>query len=81
MTLFAWNGYKKYAWGKNELRSVSKRGYSPGIFGSAHTLGATIVDSLDTLYLMGLDEEFIEGAEWIRKYFNIKIVGVFRKSF
>lgn len=29
----AWQNYVKYAWGENELRPVSKRGHSPGIFG------------------------------------------------
>lgn len=76
MTLFAWNAYKKYAWGKNELKPLSKTGHTPGIFGQAHNLGATIVDGLDTLYLMGFQDEVDEGTEWIRKNFNISQVGL-----
>lgn len=34
MMLHAWNNYVKYAWGENELRPLSKRGHSAGIFGS-----------------------------------------------
>lgn len=30
MTLHAWNGYKKYAWGHNELKPLSNRGHSAG---------------------------------------------------
>ena len=30
----AWVNYKEYAWGENELRPISKKGHSAGIFGS-----------------------------------------------
>lgn len=75
MTLFAWNSYKKYAWGHNELKPVSRTGHSPGIFGSnANGLGATIVDSLDTLYIMGLLNEYMDAKEWVIKNLNLNIV-------
>lgn len=60
----------RYAWGKNELRPISKRGHSASIFGSM-SLGATIVDGLDTLYIMGLEEEFKQGRDWIAENFDI----------
>lgn len=31
----AWTNYVQYAWGENELRPISKRGHSPGIFGNS----------------------------------------------
>jgi hypothetical protein len=34
MTQHAWSNYVKYAWGENELKPLSKRGVSAGIFGS-----------------------------------------------
>lgn len=74
MTLHAWNGYKKYAWGKNELKPLSRTYHQTGIFGSGSDLGATIVDSLDTLHIMGLHDEVKLGKEWIEKNFNINIV-------
>lgn len=64
MMKHAWDNYVKYAWGKNELRPQSKRGHSASIFGSS-SMGASIVDSMDTLYIMGMDEEFNKGKEWI----------------
>jgi len=64
MMKHAWENYVTYAWGKNELRPVSKRGHSASIFGSS-SMGATIVDAMDTLYIMGMDEEFEKGKEWI----------------
>lgn len=74
MTLLAWNSYKKYAWGMNELKPISKTGHSPGIFGSASNLGVSIVDAMDTLYLMGFRDEFDQATEWVKKSFNIMIV-------
>ena len=49
----AWDGYKKHAWMKDEL--------SPVEAGSVTTFGgwaATLVDSLDTLWILGLEDEF-----------------------
>jgi len=64
MMRHAWDNYVTYAWGKNELRPVSKRGHSASIFGSS-SMGATIVDSLDTLYIMGMTEEFTKAKKWV----------------
>lgn len=72
MMKHAWDNYVRYAWGKNELRPISKRGHSASIFGSM-SLGATIVDGLDTLYIMGLEEEFKQGRDWIAENFDINL--------
>ncbi|KAD2394000.1 hypothetical protein E3N88_40977 [Mikania micrantha] len=56
----AWTSYEKYAWGHDELQPQSKNGVDS--FGG---LGATIIDSLDTLYIMGLDEQFQRAKEWV----------------
>jgi mannosyl-oligosaccharide alpha-1,2-mannosidase len=70
MMQHAWSNYKVYAWGKNELKPISKRAHTGSIFGS-YDIGATIVDSMDTLYVMGMKEEFDEGREWIAKKFTL----------
>lgn len=44
----AWKGYKQFAWGHDHLKPISE-GYHDW-FG----LGLSIVDSLDTMYMMGL---------------------------
>ncbi|XP_078619706.1 mannosyl-oligosaccharide 1,2-alpha-mannosidase IA-like isoform X1 [Branchiostoma floridae x Branchiostoma japonicum] len=64
MMKFAWDNYVQYAWGQNELKPISKRGHSASIFGNS-AMGATIVDGLDTLYLMGLMDEYKKGRDWI----------------
>ncbi|KAI4460238.1 mannosyl-oligosaccharide alpha-12-mannosidase-related [Holotrichia oblita] len=64
MMKHAWDNYVRYAWGKNELRPMSKRGHSASIFGNM-PLGATILDGLDTLYIMGMMDEFRQGRDWV----------------
>ena len=34
------------------------------------SLGTNIVDSMDTLYIMGMDDEFQKGKEWISSSLN-----------
>lgn len=51
--IHAWNGYKKEAWAKDELRPVNG-GFKTPFCGWA----ATLVDSLDTLWIMELYDEF-----------------------
>lgn len=55
----AWEGYRKYAWGHDELLPVSKSHNE--WFG----VGLTIVDSLDTMLLMNLAEEFQQAHDWV----------------
>ena len=83
MMVHAWNGYKEYAWGSNELRPISKRGHSASIFGTL-SLGATIVDAADTLYIMGLDKEYKEARDWIAttlSFEGVRCFIFFHKSF
>lgn len=56
----AWGAYKKYAWGKDELKPVSKTS------NDWFNLGLTLIDSLDTMWLMGLKDEFDEAREWVQ---------------
>ena len=58
-----------HAWGSNELRPLSRTGHGASIFGSAH-MGATIVDALDTLYIMEMKEEFERARKWVALSLN-----------
>ena len=53
-----WASYKKHAWMKDELAPIT--GKSKNTFGG---WAATLVDSLDTLWIMGMKEEFYEAVE------------------
>lgn len=55
--LHTWKGYKEQAWLQDEVTPVTG-GYRNG-FGQR---GATLVDALDTLIIMGLDSEFVEAV-------------------
>ncbi|XP_048004533.1 endoplasmic reticulum mannosyl-oligosaccharide 1,2-alpha-mannosidase isoform X2 [Leguminivora glycinivorella] len=57
----AWKGYKTHAWGHDNLKPLS------GMPSDWFSLGLTIVDALDTAFIMGLTEEFSEGREWVSK--------------
>lgn len=46
----AWKGYKAFAWGHDELKPVSKTHRE--WFG----LGLTLIDALDTMWILGLKE-------------------------
>ena len=51
--LHAWNGYKKYAWGHDDLKPLSKT-YRDWY---AQPLLMTPVDALDTMIIMGMKDE------------------------
>lgn len=53
----SWDAYRKYAWMKDELTPVSAHGKTT--FGG---WAATLVDSLDTLHIMGFQREFTEAV-------------------
>lgn len=73
MAKFAWDSYAQYAFGENELKPLSRRGHSANIFGSG-AMGATIVDSLDTLYIMNLTEEYKKARDWVAVSLNFNNV-------
>lgn len=70
MMIHAYNNYKLHAWGKSELRPMTKQAHFGSIMG-AYDTGLTIVDSLSTLYIMGMTNEFKEAREWIAKSFTL----------
>src|SRR5690349_19056048 len=61
--LHAWTGYKKYCWGHDDLKPISKTcrdWYGTPVY-------MTAVDSLDSLYLLGFKKEADETREFIAK--------------
>lgn len=63
----AWNGYETYAWGADELLPEDKSGKF-GVLGSMDGfkgMGASIIDAMSTLKLMGMDEEFERAKGWV----------------
>ncbi|KAH8704154.1 class I alpha-mannosidase [Talaromyces proteolyticus] len=58
----AWGGYKSHAWLKDEVSPISG-GFSNGFAGWA----ASLVDTLDTLLIMGMKDEFEEALNALEK--------------
>lgn len=56
----SWDAYKNYAWGADHLRPLTKT--KQNWFG----VGLTIVDSIDTLLLMGMKKEYEDALAWIQ---------------
>uniref|UniRef100_A0A8C7TDZ0 alpha-1,2-Mannosidase n=1 Tax=Oncorhynchus mykiss TaxID=8022 RepID=A0A8C7TDZ0_ONCMY len=73
MMKFAWDNYKSFAWGKNELRPLTRNGHIGNMFGGLR--GASIVDSLDTLYIMGLMDEYNDAKEWVETSLDLNSNG------
>ena len=64
--LHAWNGYKKYCWGHDDLKPLSKTCHD----WYAEPLLMTPVDALDTMILMGLNEEANATREYIATHLS-----------
>ena len=64
--LHAWNGYKKYAWGHDDLKPLSKTYHD----WYAEPLLMTPVDALDTMILMGLKDEAKTTREYIATHLS-----------
>ena len=63
--LHAWRAYEAFAWGEDELEPLTQTGNNGG-----YRMALTMVDSLDTLLILGLDAEFGRAASWVEQ--NLK---------
>src|SRR6478672_1049701 len=70
---WAWRNYREHAWGKDQIKPIS------GGFESFplknHHLGLSLIEALDTLWVMGLDEEFREGVDWVKANLDFDVDG------
>jgi mannosyl-oligosaccharide alpha-1,2-mannosidase len=78
---WAWNHYREHAWGKDQIKPMS------GGFESFplknHHLGLSLIEALDTLWVMALDDEFRDGVEWLKHNLDFDVdgeVSVFESS-
>ncbi|KLT38348.1 seven-hairpin glycosidase [Cutaneotrichosporon oleaginosum] len=77
--MYAWQKYKDYAWGHDEVKPVTRQVSDP-----FNGWGASIIDTLDTLLIMGLEEEYnharpfvnqlnfhwVKGRDWSQGYIS-----------
>ncbi|RHY02902.1 hypothetical protein DYB36_011278 [Aphanomyces astaci] len=57
---WAWNGYRDHAMGHDSLDVINMNGTAF----SDHDLAISLADSLDTLFLLGLHDDFDDAATW-----------------
>lgn len=69
----SWEGYKKAAWGYDEVRPVSAE--HNDFFVPGQTFGLSIIEALDTLWIMELDEEVALAADWIEENLDPMVDG------
>ena len=73
--LHAWRGYQRFAWGHDQVNPLS--GGFDEFFVPGHPIGLSIIEALDTLYVMELDADLAEGVAWIERNLDFDIDGDF----
>jgi len=71
---WAWHNYVERCFGQDQIKPVSG-GTEPFFFPGGPPLGLSIVEALDTLYVMGLDAETEDGIRWIADHLSFDIDG------
>ena len=71
--LHGWRGYRRVAWGRDEVLPVS--GGAHEFFVPGHSFGLSIIEALDTLYVMGLDDELTAAVSWLRDNLTFDVDG------
>ena len=70
---WAWGHYRERAWGKDQIMPISGGSESFSIKGKH--LGLSLIEALDTLWLMELDKEFEDGVDWIKANLDFDVDG------
>ena len=67
---FTWRNYKEHAYGMDELQPNSGKGNEK--WGG---MAVTLIDSLDTIWIMNLKDEFYEARDWIKDNLSFDDIG------
>ncbi|TKA10377.1 glycoside hydrolase family 47 protein [Actinacidiphila oryziradicis] len=73
--LHGWNGYKKTAWGHDEVRPVS--GGTNEFFVAGQPIALSVIEALDTLYLLELDDDLRTSCDYLEQHLDLDIDGNF----
>jgi mannosyl-oligosaccharide alpha-1,2-mannosidase len=66
--LHGWRGYQDVAWGYDEVRPISRA--RNDFFARGRTFGLSIVEAVDTLFLMGESAEVARCCDWIEAHLD-----------
>jgi mannosyl-oligosaccharide alpha-1,2-mannosidase len=75
-TRWAWRSYVDRAFGHDQIKPVS--GGFEEFFVDGHPMGLTVVEALDTLWLMELDAELEQGLDWVRRNLRFDVDAPFQ---
>lgn len=78
---WAWAQYRSHAWGKDEIKPRS--GGSSSFPLKDHHLGLSLIEAMDTLWVMALDDEFAAALAWVKDELSFDVdgeVSVFESS-
>ena len=70
---WAWDQYRERAWGKDDFLPVSGGNKSFPL--KAHHLGLSLIEAMDTLWVMGLDPEFADALAWVKANTDFAVDG------
>jgi len=70
---WAWEQYRQHFWGKDQIKPISGGNESFPL--KDHHLGLSLIEALDTLWVMGLDDEFRDGVEWVKANLDFDVDG------
>ncbi|WP_267383005.1 MULTISPECIES: glycoside hydrolase family 47 protein [unclassified Sphingomonas] len=70
---WAWANYRAHAWGRDQILPISG-GYESFPL-KTHHLGLSLIEAMDTLWVMGLDAEFAEAQRWVRAHLSFDVDG------
>ncbi|KAK0530204.1 mannosyl-oligosaccharide alpha-1,2-mannosidase [Tilletia horrida] len=76
----SWSAYERDAWGSDEYHPHSKHGSNlshVNVELGGGGMGYTILDSLDSLLLLGLSEEYERARDWVKKDLTFEREGKF----
>ncbi|KAH9947075.1 glycoside hydrolase [Amylocystis lapponica] len=71
---YAWHAYERDAMGDDEYHPISHKGTN---LSDAGGIGYTVVDSIDTMILMGLEDEYSRARKWVAETLSFERDGNF----
>jgi mannosyl-oligosaccharide alpha-1,2-mannosidase len=71
---WAWGNYRERCFGQDQIKPVSGTA-EPFFFPNGPPMGLSIIEALDTLYVMGLDTEVEQGVRWVADNLHFDIDG------
>jgi mannosyl-oligosaccharide alpha-1,2-mannosidase len=70
---WAWAQYREHAWGKDEIKPLTGGNHSFPL--KDRHLGLSLIEAMDTLWVMGLEAEFADALGWVKANCSFDVDG------